>query len=367
MEGRLRWDPCVVHYGDDVNKLIECHFTQSCRKIFFLAGAGFDPRSRAVAERFARAGIRADGLLIREERPDPLTTLSERAEANVDALRDAVPDAQLVAIDVFARDGATVGGRRVVNSVSQIDLDGITDVVVDVSALSAGISFPIIRYFVEYVVRRKPALNFHVFIAHDPCIDDQIRPIADDKSDYIHGFKGLTSRSDMRGAARLWMPQLAKGMGKAVQRLHQFVEPDDTCPILPFPATDPKSGDRLVEEYLTEMEDVWTVDERNIVYADQGDPLDVYRTILRLDDLRKPIFAETGGSMLILSPLGSKLMAVGALMAALERDLPVAYLEAVGYWLESAVVDTVVSPKLIHLWLEGEVYSRHRAPLPRAL
>jgi starvation-inducible DNA-binding protein len=31
--------------------------------------------------------------------------------------------------------------------------------------------------------------------------------------------------------------------------------------------------------------------------------------------------------MLVLSPLGSKVMALGALMAALERDLPVAHLD----------------------------------------
>ena len=68
------------------------------------------------------------------------------------------------------------------------------------------------------------------------------------------------------------------------------------------------------------------MDTRNIVYADEGDPLDLYRTILRLDDLRKPVFREVGGSLLVLSPLGSRVTALGALMAALERDLPVAYL-----------------------------------------
>lgn len=66
-------------------------------------------------------------------------------------------------------------------------------------------------------------------------------------------------------------------------------------------------------------------DARSIVYADEGDPLD--RTILALDNLRKPVFAETGGSMLVLSPLGNEVMALGALMAALERDLPVVYLD----------------------------------------
>ena len=91
--------------------------------------------------------------------------------------------------------------------------------------------------------------------------------------------------------------------------------------------------------------------------------MDLYRTILRLDDLRQNVFRATGGSMLILSPLGSKVMALGALLAALERDLPVAHLESIGYELEASVPETMDPPSLIHVWLEGEVYPQPRPAL----
>ena len=96
------------------------------------------------------------------------------------------------------------------------------------------------------------------------------------------------------------------------------------------------------------------------------DPLDLYRTILGLDDLRQSVFAETGGSMLILSPLGSKVMALGALMAALERDLPIAHLESIGYELQKSVPEAIDQPNLIHVWLEGEAYPQPRPALPMA-
>ena len=115
---------------------------------------------------------------------------------------------------------------------------------------------------------------------------------------------------------------------------------------------------------MNERETPWSIDSRNIVYADEKDPLDLYRTILRLDDLRKPVFAETGGSMLVLSPLGSKLMALGALMAALERNLPVAYLESIGYEFDTNMPRKIDHPKLLHLWLEGDVYPQPRPALP---
>ena len=99
-------------------------------------------------------------------------------------------------------------------------------------------------------------------------------------------------------AAAIWLPDGRRALGL----LYDFIDPHDTCPILPFPASNPRLGDVLAEEYLTEIESTWSVDTRNVVYADEGDPLDLYRTILRLDDLRQSVFEETGGSMLVPLP-----------------------------------------------------------------
>lgn len=232
--------------------------------------------------------------------------------------------------------------------------------------LSTGTSFPLIRYFVERIASGAETANLHIFVVHEPRLDADIRSIADDAPGYVHGFKGGSGLSGVADAARLWLPQLMAGGNVALERLYYFLEPHDTCPILPFPATDPRLGDKLVERYQVEIESTWSVDPRNIVYADEGDPLDLYRTVLRLDDLRKLAFAETGGSMLVLSPLGSKVTALGALMAALERDLPVAYLESIGYELEDTVPEEIERPNLIHIWLEGDVYSRPRPSLRQA-
>ena len=70
--------------------------------------------------------------------------------------------------------------------------------------------------------------------------------------------------------------------------------------------------------------------------------------------------------MLILSPLGSKVMALGALMAVLERDLPIAHLESIGYELQKSVLAAIDQPSLVHVWLEGEAYPRPRPTLPMA-
>ena len=364
MECERRWDPCIAHRDGEVDEFLAHHFGRPDRNVLLVGGAGFDPRACAVAARLVETGTSVHALLVKEERPDPPHIQVDRAAANTTALVVALAERKVEPVHMFGPDGAVVGGRNVVDVVSRQRLEGVTDVVVDISALSVGTSFPIIRYFFERIVRGKEPANLHLFVAHDPRLDTDIRSKPSDTPGYVHGFKGRSTLFDMADAARLWLPQLATGRRRALTELYDFVDPHDTCPILPFPASNPRLGDVLAEEYLTEFESIWSVDTRNIVYADEGDPVDLYRTILGLDDLRRPVFAETGGSMLILSPLGSKVMALGALMAALERDLPVAYLESIGYEFEASVPETIDRPDLIHVWLEGEVYPQPRPALP---
>lgn len=86
--------------------------------------------------------------------------------------------------------------------------------------------------------------------------------------------------------------------------------------------------------------------------------MDLYRSILRIADARKAIFQDVGGSEVVLSPAGSKAHSIGAMMAAMERDFPVMYVESVGYRLEEEIIDNKNDSSdqvLLHLWLSGNV------------
>lgn len=359
----LRWDPCIAHRGDETRSFVQDYFKDSARQVLFVAGAGFDPRSALVATELASVCKNVSAFLVKENRPNPAQCLVQRAETNKSALAAAFAQHEVVPIDIFGLDGAVVGGRNVVAALNRQDFSGITDIAIDISALSVGTSFPLIRYLVERVERGKGPSNLHVFVAHEPALDDAIAPIASDAPGYVHGFRGASTLNQSAAAAKLWLPQLARERRGALVRLHGFVDPHDTCPILPFPASNPRLGDELANDFLSEFENAWSVDTRNIVYAAEDDPLDLYRTILKLDDLRRPVFKEFGGSLLVLSPVGSKIMALGALMAALERDLPVAYLEAIGYNFKDSQPAERPPPILVHIWLEGDAYPQPRPAL----
>ena len=355
---QYRWDPCVVHRGTDVDDFIDEYFGTSKRPFLFIAGLGFDPRSTILAKRFARIGASVSAVFIKEDRTSSMGNLVSRAESNTQVLEKVIPEHTVERVEIFGTDEAVVGGRRAVNMLDRQDFRERSDIVVDVSALSVGTSFPIIRYLVGCIERGVAKFNLHLFTVHDPQLDAAIQSISSDLPSYVHGFNDKSKLEDFTDAAKLWLPQLAPGRRDALNKLRTFVDPDDICPILPFPATDARLGDSLAEEYIAELESDWAVDMRDIVYADEGDPLDLYRTILRLDDRRKPVFEETGSSLLILSPLGSKIMSLGTLMAALDRDLPIAYLESVGYKLDDSVPAICDTPNLLHIWLEGDVYPR---------
>lgn len=114
---------------------------------------------------------------------------------------------------------------------------------------------------------------------------------------------------------------------------------------------------------MRELGSAWDIDPRNVIYVGEDDPVDVYRTILRIEEQRRPVFADTIGSSIVLSPVGSKAVALGALMAAIETSLAVAYVEAIAYDVPANTEDGVNDTEgpLIHVWLQGDAYPRRQA------
>ena len=365
MSARPRWDRCISHRAAVAEAFAREFFGQSARRTLLVAGAGFDPRSTRFAEILSSvAGNRARGLFLREQRPEPRQELVARADANDRRLRDLIPRCTVDAFDVFDVDNAPVGGRRATAQIgARLDLGGVSDLVLDGSALSVGVLFPVAKYCYQRAVQAK--VNFHLVVFDDPRIDAAIQAAPCGKAGALHSFQGRLGLEGSAGAARLWLPQLGPGRREVLRLVHQFVNPHAVCPILPFPAAHPREPDKLIEEYgdLFEsvgdpFETVWHVDARDLVYAHQKDPLDLYRTILRIDEARRRVFELTGGSQLVLSPLGSKALGLGMFMAALERDFAVVSVESIGYRTSAASLDGIPAGKgeSVHIWLTGEAY-----------
>jgi len=352
----LHWDRCGVQKDAEVETFVKEYLAQSHRRVLLIAGAGFDPRATRASELLgAHLRERLTGLFIREERPSADVRLKQRADRNLEKMTTFVVSSTVPEIQIFASDNAVVGGREAVKAIAGIRVEDFTDIILDCSALSKGVFFPIVRFLLP----KTRGLNFHLLAVDQPRLDDNISPVIWEQASSVHGFRGNLNAPEHEAAARLWLPQLVPGQRVTLDLIFQMVRPHDVCPILPFPSSDPRLPDKLVEAYATEMGSGWQVDPRNVVYADEHSPLDVYRAIVRIHEARKPIF-ESRGSQIILSPIGGKILSLGALLAALEHDFPVIYVEAIAYQMDFSQTDAVKQEKetLVHVWLEGEAYAQ---------
>lgn len=366
--GSNRWENCVAHYDNEVQSFFKEHFSDEKRTCILIGGAGFDPRSAELVKHLSGLlGQRLRAHLVKEERPEPDPELVRRADDNLKAIKGYCKNLKVEEINIFAEDNAVVGGRNIIRSLSGIALENFTDVVIDMSALSMGVSFPIVSYVYERVRTLEGNINVHLAVISNPELDALITSAPNDRVSDVRGFdrRQLFGEDDK---ALLWLPQPSESKQNVLRMIHTDVSPHDTCPILPFPSEDPKKGDRIAYNVFDSihtdwggpLENDWGLDPKNFVYADERKPLDIYRTILRIDDERTPVFETFGGSIIILSPLGSKIPAIGALMAALERKFPVVYVEALAYnvdWIRAEAVQSSNS-RIAHVWLYGDAYLR---------
>src|SRR5438128_2577595 len=105
------WDRCIYHRGQHTEDFLRDYLAEPQRQVLVIAGAGFDPRSTAVARRVGEhAKGRARGYFLREERPRPDAALVERADQNEQALLGLLPGSTVTRLDIFAADNAVVGG-----------------------------------------------------------------------------------------------------------------------------------------------------------------------------------------------------------------------------------------------------------------
>jgi hypothetical protein len=310
-------------------------------------------------------GANTSALCIREERPNAQPNLRAQADTHVEALNKFLSHANVVSLDIFDENGSPVGGRRVISVIDQF-LNGLEassriEVIVDISALSCSIFFPIFARLLGRADSESKDWNVHLLVAESPETDRRIRGEIIDTVSYIHGFRAADSLIQTMDHAILWIPVFTEDRDAQMRLIHGSINQPasevDISPVVPFPGSDPRRPDALVELYK-DLIGEWEIDTKHLIYAAEDDPLDSYRSIFNIDQLRQETYGALGGSTTIVSPLGSKMLSVGMMLAAIERNLKVMHVEYRGFeeteeGAEAQENDEVDWP-LTHLWLHGE-------------
>lgn len=369
----LRWGDYFLRKGSEFNTFWKEYLNNEEHNALFVLGLGFDPRMCTAVEVILNVGgngKRDCFLIVFDEGP---ASPSRRYEDDVSSNKSKIEGmftgkGEIIekSVKMFSDEGRRIGPRNAVNIFSSIDdLVKYTDIVVDISAIPRGLYFPIIGKLLDfYDNTESKSLNIHVVVADNPMLDAKIRPESvDDKAEYMHGFSGNIELVSTAEVPRIWMPILGEKRTVHMERIHTLVTPiEEICPVLPSPAINPRRGDDLISEYRELLFEALRVEPTNIVYAAEQNPFEVYRQIAKTVIQYNRALLPLKGCKTILSALSSKLLSIGALLAAydLRREyaIGVAHVEAQGYTMpeEEQIIESKYQEELFSLWLAGECY-----------
>lgn len=368
----LRWSNYFLRHGEEFYVFWKEYLQGNERNILFILGQGFDPRMCFGFEALLEAGGsgRRDCVVIEfDEGPNsPSIKHSNLLEENKVKLDQLIKDRGtkiIKKVRMWSDDGRRVGSSNAANVfIGLSDFFNYTDIIIDISALPRGIYFSLIGkilYLLDSNNGKGASVpNFYVIVSENAELDRRIKDEGiDDVAYYVHGFAGDLETEATPNVPKVWIPILGEEQGVQLERIYNLVIPDEICPVFPSPSVDPRRGDNLLIGYREYLFDQLLVEPRNIIYAAEQNPFDVYRQIHRTVQHYNEALKPLGGCKVAISALSSKLLSIGALLSAYELknaglSVGIANIEAQGYQLEGET--EFIKTELFTLWLAGDCY-----------
>ncbi len=371
-----RWQDYILTDGQAFQEFWASHLRPRRRDVLFVLGHGFDPRMCLGLAAIMGAG--GEGrrdicvLALEEGSHSPSQAHAGLAQQNWRELECLAARGTMTtrsiplwSADKRRRVGATQAAA-IFRSIS--DLASYTDIVVDVSALPRGVYFPLIGKILHLLDHQDPdprprGPNLHVVVSESPELDRQIRDEGvEDAADYVPYFQGGAEIQGDNDHPTVWIPLLGEGQQVQLKRISELVGTAEVCVVLPSPSLDPRRADNLVLEYQDFLFDQLRIEPRNIIFASEWNPFEVYRQIRKAILDYRVVLSPLGGCKPVLSALSTKLMSLGALLVAyelkqLDVGVAIAHVEAQGYLIHGPEIPTPYTrSKPYGLWLWGECY-----------
>jgi hypothetical protein len=249
-------------------------------------------------------------------------------------------------------------------------IDDYTDIIVDISALPRLVYLTILNTLLTYLVRPESEtplgspVNLRVVYAESAAIDSAIAKFEIDTD--LAPIQNLAIRLDEEaslGWPVVWFPVLAEDVLEQLTRISERTNPDEICPVLPVQSADARRGDDIINRLGEFLFDRYDVDARDILRATEWNPFQLYRILMQTMARYEESLKLIGGARFVLSPLSSKGLSIGCLLAAFEKRatgdragvrVGMAHVESRRYEAPRLVTDAKY--ELISAWIAGECY-----------
>lgn len=378
------WNPYNLFRGQDFPEFWSTH-VGSKRNLLFIVGRGFDPRVLGPLGKIIDLAPAVPRRCIAVEMAaafDNDARAEELREANDAGLNKLFPSGLLEVRNLIPSDPD--GIRSVARATVQMFADivatpgAFTDIILDISTLPRLVYLTLLNQLLSTLVEPgspaplASATNLHVVYAEAPAIDDAI--VKSEVDVELAPLLNLGVRLDEEASLqwpKIWFPVLAENVAGQLDRINTHITPDDVCPVLPIQSSDARRGDNIIRDLGELIFDRLDVDPRDIIYATEWNPFQLYRSLLETMARYEKSLRPFGGARFILSPLSSKSLSIGCLLAAFEKRMRgdmsrmrigMAHIETRRYEAANLVPDApfLQSAALIvptSLWLTGECYA----------
>lgn len=372
-----RWDHYILFRDNEISNFLDrCFNTSDSKNILFVMGSGFDVRMNSVLTRLLSSVTNSNIHCLLIEYHEGDETPSEKYRANIDDNRRAYQDlvdthancsSESLSINIWKLDKGgkrRIGDRDANSKIYSYNIDQYSDIVVDVSSLPRGIYFPLIGTLLKKMdaTPELKSKNLFVAVTENHEIDSRINEEGiEERIRCIHGFGGgIEQEANQR--PKVFFPVLGGKKSSELSRIYSHLNPQEICPILPFPSKNLRRSDNLIADYHKFLFEEVLVESHNIMYAPEQNPFEMYRILSQAITNYNESLDALGKCNVAVTAFTSKLLTLGVLLAAYEigQGVGVYNLEAQGY---SIIDDDINKLKELNsnseiflMWLNGEAY-----------
>ena len=365
----MRWDPYVLAGGDEFDGFWTTHLASRRREVLFLLGRGFDPRALKAIRRLCELGVSPRvWLLAFDNGLEDSPQRRELTENNHRSLVELVGEGEIRELPVTIGMGPANATSRSTGSAisSQGAIPAADDVVIDISAMPRVVALSAIAKLIHDLDERSKKggadTNLHVVAAESVRADLRVTGSLRDEVTNLVGFSGRLNEVTTEHVPRVWFPVLGEQQTERLQLIRDRLNPDEICPVVPFPSRDPRRGDNIISEHGNLLFEDFRVEPSNILRASEFNPFEAYRQLFQAMDRYRRALTEMGGCKAFVSPLSSKLLSVGALLACYDHqfcnigggklNVGIPYVETAVY--ADPEIGAEAKSDLYSMWIRGE-------------
>lgn len=367
----MRWDPYCLIRDAEFDGFWAKQLKDRTRKILLVMGRGFDVRTLETARRLKATGADVRIWLLAFDNglgdSDSRKTLTDQNYAGLVDLygKDKI---DLTPIIIGGPSGETVTPRNTKAALSSAgDATAYDDVVVDISAMPRMVALTTVAILLHQLDVVATAggrnVNLHVATAESVSADlGGARGSLRDNVTHVLGFSGQLQAETTETWPRIWFPVLGEGQRDKLGRIREKIDPDEICPVIPFPARTPRRGDEILLEHRDILFDDFRIEPANIVLACEYNPFEAYKQLFQAMDRYRLSLRALGGCKAFVSPLSSKLLSIGVLLACYDHlhgdvpgqrlDVGIPYVETAAY--QDPDQDPDMAFELYSMWVRGE-------------